>query len=296
MSKVDPTQLNKLDRRSTILLQASRNNTESTEKSISGAEDPGMDALRGSFGTVGSIIRARSARRMSQSSRNDAARSRHGFPGGTPDPQSAGGVPGRMQRHQLYDAPMPRRNDSSASGDDIGREQISMRSGPPPPRTPTIKFGDQDVAHYYHGPGEPAGARHQTLAPHGSQRAAAAGSQIQRQPSPLSADLERGPLTAPPGESSFYHPAMSNPFDESPATTTGAGFPLVSYNDDPPKSAHRYHPNTGRGYPRATESDDREESVSLVHEPQSDREPDSESEAEDPQRGGVRLLSSNTRI
>src|SRR6266702_3399337 len=69
MSKVDPKKLNKLDRRSTILLQAARAQTEVVdEKGIAAYEDPGMDTLRGSFGAVGSIIRARTARRMSQSS------------------------------------------------------------------------------------------------------------------------------------------------------------------------------------------------------------------------------------
>jgi len=45
MSKVDPESLGKLDRKSTLLLQASHRNTELTEKSITGMEDPGMDAL-----------------------------------------------------------------------------------------------------------------------------------------------------------------------------------------------------------------------------------------------------------
>jgi len=70
MSKVDPTTLSKLDRKSTILLQASRQHTEEAEKGqVSALEDPGMDALRGGFGAVGSIIRARSnSRRMSNAS------------------------------------------------------------------------------------------------------------------------------------------------------------------------------------------------------------------------------------
>jgi uncharacterized membrane protein len=64
MSKVDPKQLSKLDRRSTMLLEAGRHGTEAEEK-----EDPGMDALRGGFGAVGSIIRARSvSRRLSSAS------------------------------------------------------------------------------------------------------------------------------------------------------------------------------------------------------------------------------------
>lgn len=285
MSKVDPTQLNKLDRRSTILLQASRKNTEITEKSLSGAEDPGMDALRGSFGAVGSIIRARSARRLSQSMHDaHSVRPRHGFPSGTPDPQ---GAPAYLERHQLYDNPMPRRKESMA-GSDIG--DISLRSGPP--RTPTIKFGDQDVAHYYHGPGEPAGAQHHVVS--------RLGSPIPRQPSSISADLERGLSSAPASQRSFYSPPPSDPFQSTPATAVTAGFPSVLYDDDPPHPthSHRYQSSSGRHYPRSGGADDRDESMSLVHEPPQDKDTESESDADldGPPQGGIRLLSSNTRI
>lgn len=70
MSKVDPKALSKLDRRSTMLLEAGRHPTENEEKGeVSAMEDPGMDALRGGFGAVGSIIRARSvSRRLSNAS------------------------------------------------------------------------------------------------------------------------------------------------------------------------------------------------------------------------------------
>jgi hypothetical protein len=70
MSKVNPKELTKLDRRSTIFLEATRQPTEEMEKgNVSAMEDPGMDALRGGFGAVGSIIRARSiSRKLSMSS------------------------------------------------------------------------------------------------------------------------------------------------------------------------------------------------------------------------------------
>jgi hypothetical protein len=74
MSKVDPSNF-KLDRRTTILLQTTRDHpketasaAESEKGEVLQYEDPGMDALRGGFGAVGSIIRARSvSRRMSRS-------------------------------------------------------------------------------------------------------------------------------------------------------------------------------------------------------------------------------------
>lgn len=122
MSKVDPEHLTKLDRRSTILLQASREHTAGMdEKDVLAIEDPGMDTLRGSFGTVGSIIRARSARRMSMS--RGGGGSRPGSQSARPPGAMAPYDPPRgqsylstrssanteycngLQWHQLYDAP-----------------------------------------------------------------------------------------------------------------------------------------------------------------------------------------------
>lgn len=178
MSKVDPTELKTLDRRSTILLQAARQNTEAVdEKSVIGMEDPGIDTLRGSFGTIGSIIRARSARRMSQSSRGSGSRY-GGDVGGRgssslrfSDVEGSGSSPSTdqfagMKRHQLWDAPVPRSNsyqlavNGGAGMVGVGRapsdadsERISMTSTPRE-RKQTIKFGDQDVVHQYHPTGQ----------------------------------------------------------------------------------------------------------------------------------------------
>ena len=158
MSKIDPASLNKLDRRSTLLLQASRAKTEVDEKSMLGGEEPGMDALRGSFGTIGSIIRARSARRMSQASSN--YRLRHVGASGSniissplsrPSsqlPQPSDDPLGGMKRHQLYDAPMPPRV-GQASGDISSNASVLGSPG----GTKRIKFGGEDVVHQYDRPG-----------------------------------------------------------------------------------------------------------------------------------------------
>ncbi|KAG5637050.1 hypothetical protein H0H81_006001 [Sphagnurus paluster] len=165
MSKVDPASLAKLDRRSTILLQAARSQTEGLEeKDALAFEDPGMDALRGSFGTVGSIIRARSARRMSQSSNHT-----HGTGMGTGTgtnhrlrPPGAAAPfertwspvrntlsldehPSGLKRHQLYDAPMPPTADIHSTS--------SVHGSPIAGKRPTIKFDSQDVVHQYERPG-----------------------------------------------------------------------------------------------------------------------------------------------
>ncbi|KAI8992903.1 magnesium transporter NIPA-domain-containing protein [Trametes punicea] len=160
LSKIDPTQIKSLDRRSTILLQAAKSNTEGMdEKNLAAVEDPGMDALRGSFGTVGSIIRARSARRISMSSRaTGSIHSRYSaqqpvppLPGQRADP--LGGV----KRHQLFDNPMPPTHELYTGDGDS--ERISMASRPSVLGSPfsqrkqTIKFGDEDVVHSYHAPG-----------------------------------------------------------------------------------------------------------------------------------------------
>jgi len=171
MSKVDPESLSKLDRRSTILLKAARSNTESVEeKSVTGIEDPGMDTLRGSFGTLGSIIRARSARRMSMSGGPGSTRHRaaaaaraldqeRSWP---PVPMPNDGLAG-MKRHQLYDAPVPR---GSFAESQIGKSPTLAPSLLSPSdtrntRQPTIKFDNQEVVHSYHPPGQAGAATHE---------------------------------------------------------------------------------------------------------------------------------------
>jgi hypothetical protein len=157
MSKVDPEKLSKLDRRSTILLQAARAQTATVdEKGVAGYEDPGMDTLRGSFGAFGSIIRARTARRMSQSSSNSHHRVR---PPGAAAPYDhtaswmSSGLPppsdslAGMKRHQLYDAPVPRDDASSIRAPSVRSELVTKR--------PTIKFDDQEIVHSYSRPGQP---------------------------------------------------------------------------------------------------------------------------------------------
>lgn len=152
LSKIDPTQIKTLDRRSTLLLQAARNNTEGVdEKNLAAVEDPGMDALRGSFGTMGSIIRARSARRMSMNSRASGSfRSRYSnqlpLPGQHDDPLAG------VKRHQLFDNPMPATPDGRMERGSM-MTQPSVLGSPFSQRKQTIKFGNEDVVHSYHVPG-----------------------------------------------------------------------------------------------------------------------------------------------
>ncbi|ODN77443.1 hypothetical protein L202_04621 [Cryptococcus amylolentus CBS 6039] len=118
LSKVDPEALeSKLDRRSTMLMEASRHQTGDVEKGdVVGMEDPGMDALRGGFGAVGSIIRARSVSRRLSSGSTLSNGGKYGAGG-----LSTHGM-GHMPRYQLSDNPMP----SDAMS------QISMHSAKSP--------------------------------------------------------------------------------------------------------------------------------------------------------------------
>ncbi|KAH9171956.1 magnesium transporter NIPA-domain-containing protein [Lactarius sanguifluus] len=295
MSKVDPTEFKKLDRRSTILLQAARTQTEAVEeKSVTSVEDPGIDALRGSFGTVGSIIRARSARRISQASRNSVHSSRFAASGSRLDvergdsrrfPGAAAASTdhyGAMQRHQLFDPPVPHLGDP---------DSISMVSHPSM-RTPAIKFGEEDVVHSYRRgtAGKDDLATHERrLAPHSSSPLASPRSTEQPSlPSPDSAtgDLLRqlsSPTNPKPGHPLRYDPVVEglrtapprigipvdtyyDPFEGSPATVTVPSFPSEPLpNGEPARRHHRRFSRQGssRDYPKGNNPDDEEESVSL---------------------------------
>lgn len=169
MSKIDPVKLTSLDRRSTLLLQAARAHTDNPatidvdldgeEKDLAGLEEPGMGALRGSFGTIGSIMRARSAR-FSQSSRSTgSARVPRGMGVGGGMVGNLDGLPfssiqhtdnafDGLTRHALYDAPMP-----SARSESMDRGSEITTSSTQSPRRTAIKFGAQDLVHSYAPPG-----------------------------------------------------------------------------------------------------------------------------------------------
>ncbi|KAI0644678.1 DUF803-domain-containing protein [Trametes meyenii] len=262
LSKIDPTQIKTLDRRSTLLLQAAKSNTEGVdEKSLAAVEDPGMDALRGSFGTMGSIIRARSARRISMSSRTTGSiHSRYSTQGPIPP------LPGQrhdslagVKRHQLFDNPMPSTPEIFVEGQD---ERISMADRPSVLGSPfsqrkqTIKFGDQDVVHSYHvpGTGDDTATHERRSALHGSgasvkyasydvKDAPGNDSQVLTLTLPVNDDSREDvgnvamPLTAPPvlggRRDIFHHPPTTNPYDGLPSTSTLSSFPSNSSSSQP---------------------------------------------------------------
>ena len=149
MSKVDPKQLTKLDRKATIFLEAAHHPTEETEKgNISSMEEPGIDALRGGFGSVGSIIRARTlSRRMS------AASSQYGRGFSGNQNLSTHGM-GNLQRFQLSDNPMP--DDAMDQVSLHAKSPISARSNSfhsflfPKKSFSSSHFEEADVGHSNH--------------------------------------------------------------------------------------------------------------------------------------------------
>jgi magnesium transporter len=304
MSKVDPTTLSKIDRRSTILLQVARQNTEAVEtKSAAGFEDPGIDALRGSFGTFGSIIRANTARRMSKSSRGASSlRNRTSAGSGSYDveadaPKNLDGKLLGMTRHQLYDAPVPRDPDNM--------ERVSSFASSD--RRPTIKFDPQDVVHQYQPTGKSGNATHEHRnaqhgypyppAPNSAGLSSPNGADISetnlvdvdalQQTVTVSPRADADPRPAPPSLSaSFFAPPKTDLYDSIPTTASLSTLPSATeesgtapWDDEETKKASGHTHRYGR-YPRG--EDDKDESVSLWP---GERLSDEENNA-----GGIRLV------
>ncbi|KAI6002873.1 magnesium transporter NIPA-domain-containing protein [Pisolithus albus] len=242
MSKIDPAQLSSLDRRSTLLLQVARAHTDNPgNKTLIAAEDPGIDALRGSFGTVGSILRARSSRRLSQSSRGGSSARGAGRGLGV-----GGGMVGSMDsvpfsslhhtdrgydgltRHQLYDAPVQSTTSLHGPRSDSA-DRASSFSSTKSPRPTVIKFGSQDVVHSYAPPGsgDAGGATHSAVR---LAAAHASGSALSYQYPPTS-PLYVHPTQAQSAQSVFV-PQRTNDEPLAPTLNTTA----VTSPDDMPDS------------------------------------------------------------
>lgn len=325
MSKVDPTHFKSLDRRSTVLLQATQKQTEAVEeKSLSGLEEPGIDTLRGSFGTIGSIIRARSARRISQTSHSTGHSSRFGSPGSRIDVERgdfksspfAANLShyGGMQRHQLFDPPV--------SHSDVPESDAISLSSQPSARKPTIKFGEQDVVHSYHRGtlGKDDMATHERrAAPHGSSPLASPrsfvqpsflpegsnGSRQQEQLSPIAAGSVSPPRfglgldeprSAPAGVG-VAGGTYRDPFEGGPASATLPALPSITSSDDDemrrPKRRTFSRQGSSRDYPKGDRADDAEERVSLWDPRREDMEETDAATSPESSLGTVRLVGSS---
>lgn len=291
LSKVDPSEFTKLDRKSTILLQATRSRAEGvgedSEKGLAALEDPGVDSIRGSFGAFGSIIRARTVRKMSTNSgvgrSADAELRTRLSRGHQSNIDSMDATPrvavdplashfGGLKRHQLYDPPV-----SSPSTLDPP-EALGHIQGSPSKRVQTIKFGDRDVVHSY----ARVGADDDRSATH----------EYRDSNVPL-------PNVTPP-----FRP--DDPFASTSRLPTATGLPLTlsspqdlhpSPIDSPPKQhkksgsdiEHLRSPSAKK-YPKGDEEDDEEESESLWRKDRNQSDEESEMALEESLKG-IRLVT-----
>ncbi|KAJ9110255.1 hypothetical protein QFC19_001658 [Naganishia cerealis] len=123
-----------------MLLSAARSPTEEDENHpVSAIEQPGMDALRGGFGTIGSILRARSVRRMNSASSNLSQ--------GLPFSNSTGwdGMP----RYQLSDTPIHENPTEEISHKKGEMSFVPYSQSRNPTLKSLLKFDDQDIVHQY---------------------------------------------------------------------------------------------------------------------------------------------------
>ena len=329
MSKVDPAKLTKLDRRSTILLQAARNTTESVdEKSALGVEDPGMDSIRGFSGSVGSIIRARSARRLSQS-KGSTARSREagtldarswisdGLSTPAPPSQQPVDLLAGMKRHQLFDPPVPC-PPLSPSARSATLAPSNIPSAPNSARRPTITFDSEAMVHSYHRPGTG-----DDVALHERRKVDSVDVSMRYPPTPSSTDPmiintspveERGGITraskmldAPPYEDKLVHsapPTVSPRFAQNygvrpdareifSTSQSSSGNLLAMSGSEEEVGTASQRGRRSRRYPKGVGDDDREESVSLWREPPESVEDDRSDETLTD--GGIRLVQPASR-
>ncbi|KAG9089927.1 hypothetical protein FRC06_001291 [Ceratobasidium sp. 370] len=265
MSKVDPTTLSTLDRKSTILLAANRSTQDAEKGDLSAMEEPGVDAIRGSFGAIGSIVRARSARRMSQHSGVGTVRSRRAAHGHSRD-DSTGTLKatpslGGMQRHQLFDNPVPPLPEDAVERISMYTNVASPR-GPPqsPKKHAAIQFREQDLAGHDHPDPIDAELRQSLALEDFIQRAASPTSAPAGTSSRPLYDEPYAPRTAAAGYNSYQLRQDSITSFTEPDHGRESASPDGA--DSPPRTAGGYG-RFQRSYPQDRELD-REESISLV--------------------------------
>lgn len=150
LSKIDPEELQDkpgMDRDTTLLVRASHSViSHGGEKADSSAyEDPGLDTVRGGMGIVGSMIRARSSRRLSSAGswRHHSAADEYTLRSRNNLPLTTHGA-SDIERYQLQDAPLSPR--SRADGG------LTV-PGTPSRRNTTISFEPgADSPHGHHAP------------------------------------------------------------------------------------------------------------------------------------------------
>ncbi|GAA6032531.1 hypothetical protein JCM8097_004802 [Rhodosporidiobolus ruineniae] len=258
LSKIDPVELKEgvLDRRSTVLLAASRAETSAhhgVDQEKMDWEDPGVDTIRGAAGAIGSIRRAISMRRsMSTMSRGGSAggfgedemqmrrRGRSGAPGAGGSGELEMGMRAQpsVRRYQLVDEPMPL----------DAADKISLHSSIASPtpehgtrtRASTLQFADTDQVHRYSNrPGTGQSAQHleqpRLAGQHTHRDITSPGAASSNFPtSPLSA----GGFSAARSGSLFSSSRYQDPYAEGGGSDAGdyGGDGATQYAPDSPKA------------------------------------------------------------
>ena len=225
-----------------------------------------MDALRGGFGTIGSIIRARSARKMSKSGAppgSEAFRHRLSYASGVEQHRSAANLMPGVQRHQLWDAPVP----GPRTSDPV--ERISMQA--PRQHHRSIRFGDE--------PTEDVGKENDSSVQSPSTPSQHHGSLVP----PIASQITNNNLTSsppamrydglPPSSSTAASPfEMVDPFTTDTKTVRPADHNSPSRDSASSDSLDQHAVRQAKSprahlYPRRNSDSDREESASLVANP-----------------------------
>lgn len=142
LSKIDPQELSEkdgvgLDRNTTLLIRASRSQINQEKGRSTGLEDPGVDSVRGGLGVIGSLVRARSSRRIRAHASSDEYHRMANEHGGMLCTLGKAD----MERYELQDRPMPK---SPTLGGLSPRLPLSMASlqnrGMPQKRDTAISF------------------------------------------------------------------------------------------------------------------------------------------------------------
>lgn len=298
MSKVDPKTLG-LGRRATLLLDADRPTRDAEKGEVSAIEEPGIDAIRGGLGVIGSIVRARSL-----ASSRGTIRSRRAAHGHSRDDSVAsartevGRLPSLsgLQRHQLFDNPVPPLPEDAA-------ERISMYSNVVSPRVPkkhqtTIQFRESDLAGHDHEVTEQEGREAELALDDFIQRTASPGTATATVTSTRQLYDDPYAQTSPGASKARYDPFSLR--QDSLASLPEGGRESLSPDgaESPPRSGGRFQ----RSYPHNPEID-REESMSLVHGREMGYEHEREEQSTlerhpgmpDVSNGGIRLVPSLPR-
>lgn len=200
LSKIDPDDLVEkegvgIDRSSTLLIRASRSQIAREKGFASAIDDPGIDTVRGGLGVIGSIVRARSSRRIHASADEyhrmaDEHAAQNGLGGGHAGASRDGlNILGKndCERYELHDRPMP----GSPRQGGLGHLTLpALHLRMPQKRDTTISFASG------------------TEEPHGHHEKHADGTR-NALPSPTSATTPRGPTFANHGGGILLSPTSS---------------------------------------------------------------------------------------